>query len=53
MVRIFWLAGLLATVASAQDKYATVIFDTEPQMIDDQVPMVAVIPTVFTRTLHC
>jgi hypothetical protein len=47
MVRIFWLPGLLATVASAQDKYATVIFDTEPQMIDDQALMVAVIPTVL------
>jgi hypothetical protein len=47
MVRILWFAGLLAAVTQAQEKYASVVFDTEPQMFDEQAPMVAVIPTIL------
>ena len=47
MVRILWLAGLLAAVTRAQEQYASVIFDNEPRMIDEDAPMVTVIPTIL------
>ena len=47
MVRILWLAGFLPAVARAQRQHASVNFDTEPQMIDEDAPMVAVIPTIL------
>jgi hypothetical protein len=46
MVHILWLTGLLATVASAHDQHASVIFNTEPHMFDVEAPVVAVISTV-------
>ena len=48
MVRALWLTGFLALLARAQQELTSVVFNTDPQVIDDLDTTLSVVPSVLS-----